>query len=482
MKYNAIILTGFSNMVPRRSIGAYRIRTVIEHMGYTARVIEHADRISDEVLTKLLDSFVGNETLFIGISSTFLQPVDVQRFAKLINIKQLQYSNIQFVLGGARTHLNTNIGADAIISGYSDSAIVEYMNYIDNKPHQLIYENYTTQKNKPYIHINGNKNYKDVDMHNLRTIWKDEDDINSEDALPIEISRGCIFKCSFCYFPLNGKAKFDYFRSVDELAAEMQYNYDMFGVTSYSFLDDTFNDSREKIQFLDDVLRRLNFKIKYSVYIKPELLVSWPETQQQLVEQGLESAVMGVESFNTVTRKHIGKGMPMEKIDDAVINMRRYGNGQLSTAYNMIVGLPFESIDSTLESYKYIKEAEHIDTWHWNILGIQSLKDPNITPSLIDAEPERYGYTITHDDGIKRLWKNEHTTFDEGKKIRDWLDADGFNYRRMGGWVVPLIRNANIDVSKHICKTVYKDFDWTDMRQKINQRVKKYVERQLQDV
>lgn len=469
-------------MVPRRSIGAYRVRTVIENLGYTARVIEYADRISDEVLNKLLDGFIGNETLFIGVSSTFLQPCDIQRFVKLINRKKLQYPRIQFLLGGARTHFNTEVGADVIISGYSDRAVEEYMKYVDNKSHELIYETYTTTANKTYIHVNGNKHYKDVDMYNLKTVWKTEDDIHPEDALPIEISRGCIFKCSFCYFPLNGKAKFDYFRSVDELAAELQYNYDTFGVTSYSFLDDTYNDSREKIQFLDDVLSRLDFKIKYSVYIKPELLVSWPETQQQLVEQGLESAVMGVESFNPVTRKYIGKGMPMEKIDEAVINMRKYGNGQLSTAYNMIVGLPFESIDSTLESYEYIKTAEHIDTWHWNILGIQSLKDPNVTPSLIDNNPEYYGYTITHDDGFRRLWKNEHTTFDEGKKVRDWLDRDSVNYRRIGGWVVPLIRNANINVSEHICKTVYKDFDWDGMKKKINQRVRKYVEKQLQDV
>jgi radical SAM superfamily enzyme YgiQ (UPF0313 family) len=40
-------------------------------------------------------------------------------------------------------------------------------------------------------------------------------------VLPIEIARGCIFKCKFCSYPLNGKQNLDfrYFSSMELINA-----------------------------------------------------------------------------------------------------------------------------------------------------------------------------------------------------------------------------------------------------------------------
>ena len=49
----------------------------------------------------------------------------------------------------------------------------------------------------------------------------EQDCILPNETLPLEVSRGCIFKCSFCAFPLNGKTKLDYLRSPEYIKNEL---------------------------------------------------------------------------------------------------------------------------------------------------------------------------------------------------------------------------------------------------------------------
>jgi len=486
VSYHGIIFTGMTEFrFPAKAIGPYRIRTMAKKYGYRIKVVDNMHVMSQQEIEQILENLVNKDTLFVGSSSTFLDPEPNKMLRNACVTQKRKTPHIKLVLGGARSiYYNKQFGFDWVISGYSDNSIVQLLYLLDGKPNSLVYETQTRQvdsKQEQYHFVDSNKNHGDIDMGELMTEWEASDDIRPHDTLPIEISRGCIFKCSFCYFPLNGKGKFDYFRHQDEIVKELQTNYEQFGVTNYVFLDDTYNDSREKLKFIDEVLAQLNFKIKFSTYIKPELLVAWPESQQQIAEQGLESGAMGVESFHPMARKMIGKGTTIDKINDATANLRRYGNGQLSVAYNMIVGLPHEPISSVMESYEWLKTTDVVDTWNWNALSIQSLKNPNVYSSLIDKSPEAYGYTITGDDGRLRSWTNDHTTWEDAHALMNELKKDSEKYRRLGGWMISVLRNIDYDIESTICKQLSSDTPWHKLRLVGHMRSRDYVINQLKE-
>lgn len=500
MTYNGVILTGMDEFyLPSYSIGPYRLRTISNRLGYRVRVLDFIHvllkkRVGNprfkkgetsyvdysEKFHQTLDKIISKETAWIGISSTFL---DVQFCNHLRDYldryRQERGLSFKIMLGGAKAmYVPPHEKWNYIISGYADNSFVEFLKHVNNEPNELIYERNECNS----ISIDSNKNYKDIDMGHLRTQWLAEDYIRPTDTLPIEISRGCIFKCAFCYFPLNGKAKFDYFRVKDDMVAELQDNYESWGVTNYLFLDDTYNDSREKLAFMDDVLSELDFKIRYYTYIKPELLVSWPETVQQLVEQGLENAALGIESRNPETRKLIGKGMNYDKIDDACREMYRLGQGKTSITQNYIVGLPKEPIEGFLESIDYCAKTEYITSWSINAMSIQKVgSGTNVYASIIDKNPGAFGYEIIPDDENTKSflvnWRNEYTTFTEALRIGYQAKQESEKYRKFGGWFAAMVRNTGFDIYAHLNKTISKDIPWNDVRMKGVIRVFDYYDK-----
>jgi radical SAM superfamily enzyme YgiQ (UPF0313 family) len=50
--------------------------------------------------------------------------------------------------------------------------------------------------------------------------WLPTDVVNQQ-VLPLEVARGCIFRCKFCAYPMNGKQQLDFVRSESQLMYEL---------------------------------------------------------------------------------------------------------------------------------------------------------------------------------------------------------------------------------------------------------------------
>ena len=436
--------SGVARTFSGKAVGAYRLRTEAATHGYNVRVVDMLYSLSADEILDIIDHLKSSKTLFIGFSATFLS-LDNDEIIHKIKSK---FPSLKLILGGGvintKTYYRYNFEFkispeefDFIVYGFAEKAFIKILDYLSGKSSSLATEQLAEYPDTYFV--NGKKYGFDID--NLRTVWLPEDAIDKHDFLPIEISRGCIFKCSFCSFELNGKSKFDYFRRVDEIEQEFRHNYEMFGVTEYAFLDDTYNDSREKINLINEVLERLDFDINYCCYIKPELLVSFPEHTQILVDQGLHSADFGVESFHPEARKAYTKG---KNLDEMLYSMEKmwYNSGKkIKNRFFIIAGSPHEPIESTLKTVDFARDAE----WIHNV-GLNPLRIAKYNPaedfnfSKIDINPGKYGYEVLGDtDDISVNWKNEHTTFDEVKavvaekqdEINNWRQPAGFKISRV---------------------------------------------------
>jgi radical SAM superfamily enzyme YgiQ (UPF0313 family) len=437
------LLTGVPRTFSGKAIGAYRLRTEAAMHGYNIRVVDMLYALTDEEVLDIIDHLISPTTKIIGFSATFLLMTNDDLVRK---IKE-RFPSLKMVLGGGvintKTYFRYNFEFkvspsefDYIVYGFAEKAFIKVLDHLYQSS-DLISEKLEEYPNTYFV--NGKK--YGFDIENLRTVWLPEDAIDQHDFLPIEISRGCIFKCSFCSFELNGKSKFDYFRRVEEIEQEIRYNYETFGVTEYAFLDDTYNDSREKINLINDVLKRLDFSIKFCCYLKPELLVSFPEHIEMLVEQGLHSADFGVESFHPDARKAYNKGRNLDEMLEAIESMWKYSNGKVKNRFFIIAGSPYEPIESTVRTVDFCRDAEWIHNVGLNPLRIAKY-DPKeeFNYSKIDINPEQYGYHIMGEtDDISMNWKNDHTTFDEVKQvvaqkqveIDQWRQPAGFKISRV---------------------------------------------------
>lgn len=442
-----------------RYAGAYRVATELRLAGYSVQVIEFLADLSLKDIEEIAYRFIDQDTLFVGFSTTLLiKKTDAGSLSRLDRSKQNRYSGhlpqdedfvkemfaifkrknpkIKIVMGGGRTN-NTGLpGVDYWFWGMSDSSIVALANHLKHGTPLMTRPSRTGEaislKDYPY---NG--------FERSKIIWQPNDYIFENEHLPIEIARGCIFRCSFCANPLH-KKKGEYIKSVDTIKEELLFNYDNFGTTGYMFCDDTYNDTHEKVASLHQMFTKLPFRIEWTGYGRVDVIHSHPEQREMLLESGLRAILIGLETFNPISAKGIGKGLHPEKMKETLYYLRETWKGQVVVTGSFIVGLPGESEESVWRTVEWLQRDDcPLDDAIFSPLNIRSISDnPDAPVSRIAANPKKYGYEITgpqigtgvSTDGPR--WKNEFMDKEYAEKLTREIQKIFMKKTPIGDWAV----------------------------------------------
>jgi radical SAM superfamily enzyme YgiQ (UPF0313 family) len=379
---NLVLLTHTVGDVWQRSIGPYQVAHHCRQQGFTSQVVDFTELFKPEELEEAIFKFVNGDTLAVGVSTTFYRDTIESKYidtntryllennpiteqvALIIKKIKIRYPNIKIIAGGASSYLVKDHPLfDVVIHGYGEVALSKYLENIKNKK-RVIYPSVNNVSN-----INGAVDHFDIET--LNHIWTKEDCVLENETLPLEISRGCIFKCGFCSYPLNGKKKFDYLRDIERIRDEVISNYENYGTVNYYFSDDTFNDSTLKLEKLHKAFTSLPFKIKFVTYLRIDLLHSHREQIDLLYEMGLGSTFFGIETFDHKAAKAIGKGMHPDKVKDILLELY-YDKWKTDISFtcSLIVGLPGETKESIYRSFEWMKDKPFNDTWLPLRLGV----------------------------------------------------------------------------------------------------------------
>lgn len=446
MHFDSIFFTDQTdNLSSIPPLGAYKCAQVLRDNGYTSLVVNHFSSFSASELNQLIDLAVGPNTALVGFSTTFLRSVDIDHvpgqptpvYPELPNntvfpqgktfedqaISRFREKNsaIKFVAGGARVHPEiNNRNIDYVCIGYSEISVVNLMNHVVKK----------TPLEKSYRNIWGitvidDRKADAYDFVNGRMQWLPFDVVNHH-TLPLEVARGCVFRCKFCSFPLNGKKKLDFVRCLDVLEQELEENYSRYGITNYQIVDDTFNDHAEKLQDLSDMVSGLSFRPAFWAYHRLDLIGAHPQTLPLLHRIGVRGMFFGIETFDPVAAKIIGKGQdPQRQI--ATINLIRKEYPDISMMGNFIIGLPQESVASIRDSHARIVNQE-IPLHHW---GFMSLRLKSVSSMAFASDFElnlaKYGYVDqTPEQKIDDRfinWKSQQMTFLQARELESELQS-----------------------------------------------------------
>lgn len=399
-----------------RYMGAYAIASQARKMGYDVMVIDYFTRHPD--FFKYLENFLEHDTIAVGISSTFLAPLQKRKvysqrsealttffagelwfqdsiemtewMGELKSLLKRKTKNAKLVLGGAKSqyaiwrHENYK-DFDYVFVGPSDYSFSHFLKTIEK------------DEIPPFRDINGIRFVDNsFDINNKfcpEALWSKREAVQHKESLPLELARGCIFNCKFCHYNKQESFKKD----ADILRNEMIRNYELFGTDTYSFCDDCFNDHPNKVKTICEMFLSLPFPIEWVAYARVDFAVKYPWTLDLMMASGARGLYWGIESFNHEVARRAGKGTPPDKVKELLFRLHNEFKNNCITEISLITGLPGETDESLLEMEQWLVQNPIVDIVSVGSLGLAPYVE-NLDKKLFDyadysRNPTKYGFT-----------------------------------------------------------------------------------------
>jgi radical SAM superfamily enzyme YgiQ (UPF0313 family) len=386
---HGLIFNVTQNPFLSRPLGGHRIAHYLREQNWDIEVVDWANWWKLEQLQEFFKSRYTKKTVFVGFGHLFsMWPDMMEQFCLWIKIN---YPHIKLISGSAVNPMFTSKYIDYYIQGYGEYAATALLKYITSNGPPPIFNLLAPGGRKI---ISAIQSYPAFPMKSLMVKYQDRDFIQAKEWLTMEFSRGCIFSCAFCNFPVLG-VKEDYSRTSEDFEIQIKDAYDRFGVSSYIVADETFNDRPDKIVKFADVVEKLNFSTWFSGYIRADLMVSRPLDREQLLRMNFLGHYYGIESFNTASARAVGKGMNSERLQQGLVDVKNYfethGRNQYRGSMGLIAGLPHETPESLQSTVEWL-----INNWQGHSFSLAPLVIPTNNSinheSKISADLQKYGY------------------------------------------------------------------------------------------
>ncbi len=167
-----------------------------------------------------------------------------------------------------------------------------------------------------------------------------------------ESSRGCPYKCGFCYNVYFHK-NICRIKSLEKIRAELLRLKEL-GVHKMTFYDDTFlAGKKEMMNDICDLLRELDFKWIANVRIN----FFTPELLKKFKDSGCVYLFFGIESPDEDVLKFIRKGLNRRMIDEGI---RIVSKGGIKTLYSLMIGLPYETEEQLNRTLDFADEIRRL--------------------------------------------------------------------------------------------------------------------------
>lgn len=407
-------------ITPFRTLGAYKIAHYTRAAGYSCQVIDHLMFMTEQQLRSCVFKFVNDSTAVLAVSTTFLKDSAGVHFPPhlitVLNEVTDRFPNVRLVFGGYGTHLATGRRGPngfvknpyAVIQQYGEDIFVDVVNHIKGRGAEPVWT---------MVQTNGKKLVKqystplavrfDIEADPFKFVKQDA--IMPNESLPIEISRGCIFKCKFCNHLLLGRGKLDYLRSFELVREELISNYELWGTTNYYVICDTFNDTEYKMKEWHRMVTGLPFKIKFTAYLRADLLNRFEDVPYMLAESGLFSCYHGIESFGQQASTTIGKGWSGKSAQEYLPRLYHdiWGK-QVFQTLSFIAGLPGDTRESLLDTAHWFNNNDMYNM-SWHPLGLSQLQISH--SSEFEKNAADYGYSFID----ARTWKTDYWDYNQAK-------------------------------------------------------------------
>lgn len=397
-----------------RSMAANELRKRITLAGHECTVIEWFRSWNKADLIKIVDKyFEGAQDPVIAISSPFDFNFDNLIYLDfLLEYAKRKYPNLKVIQGGQRYFKPK-------LSDRYKHVDIEFLSRSIGMFDDWLFGKDVTKyaiHHNPLVLVNNNVN-RVVDTPLLYELYED-DFLTEHETLGFEISVGCKFNCAFCDYTLRN-AKNVILNESTKLKKLFVDAYEKYGIKNYYCIDDTLNETEEKLEILYEAIRDLNFKPKISAYVRLDLL-NKPRQRELFKKINLSGAYFGIESFNPEVSKAVRKKTGIVNVYDTLEFVRDECSETFTTG-SFIVGLrgdTYESIMNGFEKAAKEKLFDALQIYPYAFSHNEEIITDVTSISEIEKNPEKFGYEIIRSPatGLKISWSN------------DWSDSESAEY------------------------------------------------------
>jgi len=359
--------------------GLMYVGSYLFHNGYSVNILDVNNMES-------LDDFYGkikhelSRTMCVGLSVMTAQLPSALKISDYI--RQFNPS-IPIIWGGMHPTLFTeqtvkHDSIDFAVKGEGEVTTLELVRAIEEHKDPVDVKGIAFKPNaiKNKITVNPDREY--IDMNNLPPVeWDLLTDIRNRgvdemakltmSGIPIQTSRGCPHRCTFCINTVL-KNKFRCRRS--DLVVEDIKRLVNLGVDSIYFIDENFFTNKKRVFEIVDGIEKNHLNIKFFANIRADYLREGYidfDLLKKLKKGGCERVSIGAESGSQKILDTLKKDIT---VDDILNSAKKLSKAGIKCNYSFMIGLPDEHIDDIKKTLRLIEKITKLNSSFW-ILGPQ---------------------------------------------------------------------------------------------------------------
>jgi len=168
----------------------------------------------------------------------------------------------------------------------------------------------------------------------------------------IQTKRGCVFKCSYCTYPLLEGNRFQ-LRTAEDVVDEIEALQTQYGAHPIFFVDSILNFPRGHVEGICEEILRRKLKVRWSCYATP---VKLDRRQAQLMARaGCEGIELGSDAVDDAQLKRLGKSFTADTVQRA---SRYCLDAGLRVCHTLIFGAPGETRTSIRNTCTAIRSMQ----------------------------------------------------------------------------------------------------------------------------
>jgi len=353
--------------------GVLYLADALEKIGFKVRIFH--EQGTKTALQKLLRTVSTEKPLFVGFSNFTTSPLNIAiKASKEIKKKH----NIPIIWGGVHSTIFPeqtlkNDFVDLIVIGEGEETIVELTKSLmneglnskslasikgigfKNNGRIIINEPRPFIKNLDYYSPSWHLVEIDKYIYSKQHFYTDiGSKISGEKIAAIITSRGCPWRCGYCYNQVVNKRTFRA-QSVKKVIKEVQYLKE-FGISALIFEDDNFFVDKERAL---GIIR--NIHTYWSSSIRADYIAKWGDNfVRELSDNGCIELRIGAESGSPRILDIMKKDIKVEQIIKSVELCSKY---KIKMLFNFMVGIPGESWSDICQTLDLIDKLESMSDY-----------------------------------------------------------------------------------------------------------------------